>query len=382
MSIKNDRAIKRYDFILIFTTIALVFIGIVMVKSTTMSLPGGGNSQLKRQIFAFLLGTVVVIILAFIDYEIYGYFYIPIYVISNLLLIAVLFFGYGAEQYGNSNWLSIGPINFQPSEVAKLGVIISLAKFIDINKDKINQPFTLLKILAFAFLPVFLIYKEPDYGTAIVYIFFIMVMLYASGLSYKYITPVIILGIIAVIGGLIFLTIYMKDYEIGTNFRLDRIMMFLHPELDPTDKGYQVYQSKIAIGSGQLFGRGLFQGIQNQYNFLPEKQTDFIFAIIGEELGFVGGVSVLFLYMVMMFRFIKIAKNSRDLFGSLIVIGILGMFLFHIIENIGMTMGLLPVTGIPLPFVSYGGTFMLINTICIGLILQVGLQCGKQDFYN
>ncbi len=160
----------------------------------------------------------------------------------------------------------------------------------------------------------------------------------------------------------------------------NRIFSFLDPEKDPSGTNYQALQSKIAIGSGKVFGRGLFQGTQTQYNYLPEKQTDFIFAVVGEELGLIGGLALILLYFIMLFRLIIIAKNSKDTFGSLMVIGFAAMFLIHIWENIGMTIGLMPITGIPLPFMSYGGTFQLVNLICIGIALSVGIHKEGLNF--
>ncbi len=382
MFTKENRFLKKFDFILLITTVVLVFYGLFMIKSATMSFTSGSFPYLKTQSLAFILGACAVVVLVLIDYEIYGYFYIPIYILSNLLLLAVLFFGFGADQWGASNWLRIGPISFQPSEIAKFGVIISLAKYIDKNHEKINEPVTLIKILIFAFIPVFLILMQPDLGTALVFIFFIAIMIFTAGLSYKYIVPTIIIIIALIVLGLILLPIITNGYTISDNYQLNRIIIFLNPELDPIGTGYQVIQSKIAIGSGQMFGRGYQQGVQNQYGFLPTKETDFIFAVIVEELGFIGGISLIMLYAILLFRLIKIAKNSSDMFGSLIVIGIMGMFLFHILENIGMTMGLMPVTGIPLPFISYGGTFMLVNMISVGLVLGVGLKHSKTDIFN
>src|SRR6056297_2136244 len=201
-------------------------------------------------------------------------------------------------------------------------------------------------------------------------VFFISFMLFISGISIKYIVSAVVLGIIS-------LPIMYSNLE---EFQLNRIRVFFNPSLDPQGAGYQVLQSKIAIGSGKLFGRGLFEGVQNQYGFLPAKETDFIFAVIGEELGLIGGLILIFLYAVLLYRMIKLSKNALDTFGSLMVIGFSGMMLFHIFENIGMTIGLTPVTGIPLPFISYGGTFMLVNMICIGLSLNVGLKKEGLEF--
>lgn len=381
---KENRLIKKFDFILLFTTIILVIYGLFILKSATMSLKFGSAPYLKTQIASFVIGLFAIVVLLFIDYEIYGYFYIPIYVISNLLLVAVLIWGHGADEWGASNWLEIGPISFQPSEIAKIGVIISLAKYIDKNKDRINELFTLIKILIFAFIPVVLILMQPDAGTAMVLVFFIVIMLFASGLSYKYIVPVLVIGIIALVAGIIYIQGVLKQVQVEGltgDYKLARILTFFDPTLDTNGKGLQVIQSEIAIGSGQMFGRGYQQGIQNQYGFLPAKETDFIFSILCEELGFVGGISLILLYGVFLLRMIRIAKGSADLFGSLIVIGIMGMFLFHILENIGMTMRLLPVTGIPLPFISSGGTFMLINLASVGLVLSIGLKRGRKDLF-
>lgn len=379
MFTNNNRIWKKFDFILFFTTIALVVYGLIMVKSATMS-TGNSAKYLKTQTIAFAIGMCAVFILLLIDYEIYGHLYIPIYIFCNLLLLAVLLFGYGADEWGASNWLKIGPIRFQPAEVAKFGIIISVAKYLDNNKETLSEPFTLFKVLAFAFLPVVLILKQPDFGSAMVFVFFIAIMIFAAGIDYRYVLTVVGVALTCLIVGLVLLNIYLKDYNIGDNYQLDRIVVFLNPELDTTFRGYQVEQSKIAIGSGMVFGRGLYKGVQNQYEFLPTKETDFIFAVICEELGFVGGIGLLALYMILLLRLIKIAKTSNDMFGSLIVIGIMGMFLFHILENVGMTMGLMPVTGIPLPFISYGGTFMMVNMISIGLVLSVGLKRSKIDF--
>ncbi len=366
----NKKTLKRFDFILIIDVIILSIYGLIMINSATSGGNFLSNPYVKTQLIAFLLGLVAVAVLIFIDYEIYGNLYLIIYGISNILLLAVLLFGFGEDQWGARSWLSIGPVTFQPSEIAKIGIIISLSKFIEKNESTLNNPLTLLKILAFAGIPIVLILMQPDFGTAMVMLFFIAIMLFISGIDYKYIVSAVILALAALP------VIYMNLKE----FQLDRIRVFFNPLLDPQGSGYQVLQSKIAIGSGKLFGRGLYQGVQNQYGFLPAKETDFIFAVIGEELGLVGGGILIFLYIILMYRLIKISKNALDTFGSLMVIGFSGMMLFHIFENIGMTIGLTPVTGIPLPFISYGGTFMLVNMICIGLSLNVGLKKEGLEF--
>lgn len=377
---KKENKLKRFDFMLFFATIALCVFGFIMINSATMSKVSGSEPYLKTQIVAFALGLAALFVLIMIDYDIYGSFYIPIYGITVVLLIYALINPVSASEWGDvRSWIAIGPIVFQPSELAKFGVIISLSKYIDINKENLNNPSVLIKVLVFAFIPVALILMQPDLGTALVFIFFIAVMLFIAGIDRKYIIAVLLIGLIFLIIGLIAFYSIMQDYTPGKDYRLDRIVTFFYPELDPEDTGYQVIQSKTAIGSGLLYGRGLYEGVQNQLGYLPTKETDFIFAVIGEELGLFGGLLLLSLYAILLYRLIRIAKHASNLFGALMVSGITAMLLFHIFENIGMTMGLMPVTGIPLPFISYGGTFMLVNMVSIGLTLSVGMKRGKID---
>lgn len=384
MFTNKDTFAKRFDFILLITMLCLVGCGLVAIKSATMSMSSGSAPYLKTQIFAFAMGLFIAFVLLFIDYDLYGHLYIVIYVVSNLLLIAVVIWGYGAETWGANNWLSIGPVSFQPSEISKFGIIIAYAKFIDIKQDVINDPKTILELIAAAAVPVALVMLQDDLGTAVVFVFFLAVMIFTSGISYKYILPVVILGVIVLIAGYFFFTQKLQDYKNGeeSNFRYKRIFVYLDPEFDSQGDGYQVKQVKMAIGSGKLMGRGLYQGVQNQYGFIPTKQTDSIFAVWCEELGFVGGFVLIMLYALFLSRFIRIAKRTNDLFGAEIVTGLMAMFLFHILENIGMNMGMLPLTGIPLPFVSYGGTFMLLNVASVGMVLSVGLKKQRYDKYN
>ncbi len=377
---KKENKLKRFDFMLFFTTIALCVFGFIMVGSATMSKTSGSEPYMKTQVAAFAIGLVALFVLVMIDYDIYGSIYIPVYCITIALLILVLINPVNSDKWGGArSWLKIGPIVFQPSELAKFGVIISVSKFIDIHKENLNNPAVLIKVLIFAFIPVALILMQPDLGTALVFIFFIAVMLFVAGIDRKYIIAVLIIGLIFLIIGLIAFYHIMQDYTPREDYQLDRIVTFFYPELDPEDTGYQVIQSKTAIGSGLLYGRGLYNGVQNQLGYLPTKETDFIFAVIGEELGLLGGLLLLSLYAILLYRLIRIAKHASNLFGSLMVSGITAMLLFHIFENIGMTMGLMPVTGIPLPFISSGGTFMLVNMVSIGLSLSVGMKRGKID---
>lgn len=362
------KSFKKFDYTLFITTILLCIYGLLILYSATLSLEK--SIHLKTQSIATALGFLAMIFLIFLDYKFLGKIYMPIYIVSNLLLLAVLLFGTGEQTWGSRSWLEIGPIIFQPSEFVKVGLIISLAKFIDNNKENINDPKTLLKVLAFAFFPIFLILLQPDAGTAMVFAFFVAAMLFIAGVKWKYIGIALTLGLMS----LPILWMRLDTYQ------KNRIFNFLDPERDTSDTGYQAIQGKIAIGSGKVFGRGLFKGVQTQFNYIPEKQTDYIFAVLVEELGFIGGFILIVLYFIMLYRFIKIARNSKDLFGSLMIIGITAVLLFHIWENIGMTIGLMPITGIPLPFISHGGTFQLVNLVCIGIVLSVGINREELTF--
>jgi len=364
----KKKSFKKMDFILIITVLLLCIYGIIMIRSATLSFNSTRN--VKVQIVSTILGFIGILILVLMDYQLIGKLYIPIYVISVLMLIAVIIFGTGEESWGARSWLDLGFFSFQPSEISKVGIIIFLAKLIDNKKNQINEPFTLLKILTLAGIPILLILMQPDLGTAIVFVFFIAVMLFVAGLDLRYFGYACLAGIIS----LPIIWLNLEDYQ------KNRIISFINPETDLSNSGYQAMQSKIAIGSGKVFGRGLFQGVQTQYNYIPEKQTDFIFAVVGEELGFIGGVALILLYFILLYRLIKIAKNCQDTFGSMMIIGFTAMFFVHIWENIGMTIGLMPITGIPLPFMSYGGTFQLINLLCIGIALSVSVHKEGLNF--
>ena len=367
MKVKKN-SLKRLDVTLLITVALICIYGILMIHSATLTFDK--SNHVKVQSIATILGFIMIVLIVFLGYEFIGNLYIPIYIVSVGLLVATAIWGFGSETWGSDSWLKIGGITFQPAEFSKVGLIIFLAKYIDNNKYEINQPLTLLKILVLAGIPIGLIAIQPDFGTAIVFVFFIAAMLFAAELDWKYIIGAIVVGLMS----LPLIWFNLKPYQ------KNRIFSFLDPEADPTGTSYQAIEARIAIGSGKIFGKGLFKGGQTQYGFLPEKQTDFIFAVVAEELGFIGGALLIILYFIMLYRLIKIAKDTKDTFGSLMVIGFTAMFLIHIWENIGMTIGLMPITGIPLPFMSYGGTFQLINIACIGIALSVGMKRDGLNF--
>lgn len=349
---------RKFDFILIGTIFALCILGLVVLSSATLSSGSGG--QVKKQAFATVLGFGVMFFLMIVDYRIWKKLYLPIYGICILLLTAVLIIGVGDTTWGSRSWISIGRINFQPAEFVKVGLILSLATFMEKVGD-INNPINFLKVAAFALLPVALIMKQPDLGTAVVFLVIIAVMFFFAGLSWKVIFSAV--GILLISLPVVFFS--LKD------FQKNRIRDFLNPEANKSGTGWQYYEGRIAIGSGKITGKGLYKGTQTQYNFIPTKDTDSIFPVLVEELGFIGGMTLLSLYGLMLYRIMEIGRQSKDMAARSITHGIMALFFVHIWENIGMNLGLMPITGIPLPFMSYGGTFQLVNLACIGLVLSI-----------
>lgn len=315
------------------------------------------------------------IIVICIDYNVIAKFSPIFYGIFIILLIAVLF---TPVVNGATSWFQITDgIKFQPSEFAKVFVIIFLAYIMQIvqkrDKKDINKPLKLLAILSAVIVPVLLIIKQPDYGTAIAFLMAIVLMLFVAGLDKRYIIATMLIIVIALP--------LVYNFVLPTHAK-NRIDVFLNPNLDPRGAGYNIIQSKLAIGSGRLIGMGLFKGNQTQLGFLHPKTTDFIFSVIGEEMGFVIAGAVIILYVVLITKAVYVAKTAKDDLGSYIAMGIVGIFMFHMIENIGMTMGLLPITGVPLPFVSYGGSSLVTNFICIGMLLNISGRRQKTIFVD
>ena len=289
-----------------------------------------------------------------------------------LLLVAVLF---TKPVNGATSWFDIGFFSFQPGEFAKVFVVLFLAYAINKiqakGKNHINKPLNLLIIVAILAVPVLLIIKQPDYGTAAAFLIASVFMLITAGIDKKYILGAIILIVVSV--PLIYNFILPEHAK-------KRIDIFLNPESDPRGSGYNIIQSKLAIGAGGLTGMGLLKGNQTQLGFLYPKTTDFIYAVIGEEMGFMVAGAIIILYVVLITKCLYVAKTAKDETGSLIVSGITGIFVFHMIENIGMVMGLLPITGVPLPFISYGGSSLITNFICIAIILNISSKRQKTIF--
>ena len=365
--------LKNTDYIIVVIAIILALIGIVGIYSAGYNDELTKNDYLKQLIWLGI-SIVALIVIWFINYDIYGVLCYPLYIVSIGLLVAVLF---TEKVKGASSWFNFGGINFQPSEIAKITYILMLSKFLDyiLSKDKksVNKWYNILIVLGIFAAPLILIILQPDFGTALVFISITIFMLFKAGISYKY----ILIGILSVV------IIAPLVYSFVLNdTQKQRVIVFLNPEEDPLGSGYNAIQSKMAVGSGMIFGTGLLKGTQTQYGYLPVKSSDFIFSVLSEEMGFVMSTIIVILYTVLLLKILKIAKTSKDMFGSLISIGIFGMILFHLLENIGMTIGLMPITGIPLPFVSYGGSSLLTNFVALGIATGISARRQKSLFID
>ena len=365
----RKRELKNMEWGILIAAIILCIIGMVALFSATQE---AEYDEFIKQVIWFIVSIIIMIAIMLIDYELLVKISPGLYGLSIILLIAVLF---TKPINGASSWFSIGFFSLQPAEFAKIAVILALAytisKIQQKGKTEINKPTRLLIILSVVALPVLLIVKQPDYGTAIAFMVATALILLVSGIDKKYIIGTILIVIIAI--PLLYLFVLPEHAK-------TRIDIFLNPESDPRGAGYNIIQSKLAIGAGGLTGMGLFKGNQTQLGFLYPKTTDFIFSVIGEEMGFLVAGSIIIIYVFLVTKCIYVAKTAKDTTGTIVASGIAGIFLFHMVENIGMVMGLLPITGVPLPFISYGGSSMMINFISIGILLNISGKRQKTIF--
>ena len=360
-SSESKRILRRIDFALLLSAIAIVVYGIVIISSAThINTPGEERFWfVQRQgLFAVINGILALLFMNF-DYRGLQQYGQKLYIFNLIMLLAVMLFGHAA--LGAQRWIQLGPISIQPSEFSKLIMIICLAAILEERMGKLNSVQDLLPIAVYVVLPFILVLKQPDLGTSLVFMAIFFGMIIACGIPWRFLSIIIVLGIAA----MPILWQFLKDYQ------KMRIMVFIDPNVDPLGSGYHIIQSKIAIGSGMLFGKGLFEGTQSQLNFLPENHTDFIFAVVGEELGFVGAVVLLLLYLIVLWRGIIIARDAADVFGRLLAVGITSMLAFHVLVNVGMTTGIMPVTGIPLPLMSYGISSLTTNILAIAILLNI-----------
>ncbi|MEE2526265.1 rod shape-determining protein RodA [Hyphobacterium sp. HN65] len=337
----------------------LLLLGGVGVAMLYSAAEGQWNPWASRHLVRFSIGITVMLSIALFPPRFWMGMAYPIYFGALALLVGVELFGVTIN--GAQRWLDVGPIRMQPSEIMKIAQVLALARFYhDLPPDKVNSPYGLLVPAFLIGAPVALILHQPDLGTAVLVAVTGGAIVFLSGLSWKIIIAGGVAGFAGVIG---FLNFGIADYQ------RQRILTFLNPEADPQGAGYHIIQSKIALGSGGLTGRGFVQGTQTQLNFLPEKQTDFIFTILGEEFGLVGGLAVLALYALVLANAVAIAASCKSVFLRLMVMGIATTFALYVFINVGMVTGMLPVVGVPLPLISYGGTVMMAVLFGFGLIL-------------
>ena len=367
---KSRSTLSRFDLTLNLAVAALLAIGTLLVYAATREWFRSNNLDpeyyLKRHILNILIGALLAYGTTLIDYRLLRAYAPILWLISIIGLIAVFIPGIGEEVNNSNAWISLpGGFQLQPAELAKIAIIIGIAMVLSDRDQTQNDPTDLdvVKALAIAAIPVFLIVLQPDLGTILIISAAVVAMIGVSGAR-----PIWVVGLLllAVVGGFTAVkTGAVSEYQVA------RLQSFIDPTSDPQATGYQIRQSRITIGSGGFFGKGLFEGPQTSGRFVPEQQTDFIFTVAGEELGFVGCSLILFLYLLIFIRAFIICRQSRDLFGRLVCIGVIAWFIFQSFENIGMAMGLMPMTGVPLPFLSYGGSSMFANLIGIGLLQNV-----------
>lgn len=348
--------LKQTHWPLVFAVSGLFFVGTLFVYSAAFHDHG---HYLTKHFFWVFVGMMVLFAIPFLGYRTFlGISYL-LYVVSILLLVAVMFFG--EERLGAQRWLDIGPLAIQPSEFAKLCTILAVANFLGSHHSWEKKKRVVLSALAMALVPYFLILKQPDLGSASMILPMIFVLLFIWGISWKFLA---LGGLTAGIAAPI-LWEFLKPYQ------KKRILVFLNPNLDPLGAGYTAVQSKIAVGSGGLLGKGYLAGTQSQLQFVPEHHTDFIFCVLGEEWGFAGALLLLSLYGLLFHSAFQVMENTTDIKAKLLVAGVVSVIFTQMFVNIGMTFGLLPITGITLPLVSYGGSSFVATAIALGLILSV-----------
>lgn len=357
--------VTKYDLSLIFISLFLVVLGIINLNSaTTTSTIVGVPRLFKMQIMYIVIGFIIMLIVTFVDYRRYERFIYPFYLFNIFLLIVVLVVG--KKISGSSRWISLGFMNFQPSELMKISIILTFAKFF--NYDSQVGSYSLKDLLipfTMAAVPALLIIVEPDLGSGMVLLLISFSIFLFVRINSK---SLIFLVVLALTSAPLAYTFLLKDYQ------RKRVLTFVDPSSDPRGSGYNSLQSKIAVGSGQIFGKGFKKGTQSQLNFLPEHHTDFIFSVLAEEHGFIGAVLVLLLFTLLMMSGIRIASKAKDKFGVILCVGCTAMLFWHCMVNIGMVIGIMPIVGVALPFFSYGGSSMLVSFLCIGFMQSVAIR--------
>lgn len=361
----DRRLAQNFDWVLFGLTLIIAGIGLVALYSAVTA--GTQTDEIvlfSRQLMWFGIGLGIMVVSFFFDYKYLDKFAPTIYVVTVALLILVRF--YGTVGGGARSWLFLGPFNIQPSEIAKLTVIIILARYY--SKVPTSNGYTLrelIKPMLMTAVPFALIALQPDLGTATLLVLIAAAMTVFAGIERR---TFLVLGVAGVLIVMIFWFFLMSDYQ------QQRVLTLLDANRDPLGAGYNIIQSRIAIGSGMLFGKGFLKGTQNALSFLPAQHTDFIFSVLSEEWGFLGSVTVLAVFFFLMICGLRIAYGCRDIFGMMIAVGVTGMLFWQVIINVSMVMGLVPVVGVPLPFVSYGGSSIVTMMLSLGLLINIRMR--------
>lgn len=359
----DRRLLTHFDWVLLLLIFLVVSLGILNLYSATSAWETSGVPIYLKQVAWLGIGLIIALTISAFDYRHFEHYAFVLYGVNLLLLVCVLLFG--RTSMGATRWLNLGFFSLQPSEIMKIVIILALARYFSENGINLGYslgqlwvPFLLLGV------PALLIMKQPDLGTAMLIIFIGMTMALFAGIRRGSLVILGALGLASAIGGWFLLHGYQRE----------RIHTFLDPERDPLGSGYHIIQSKIAVGSGGFFGKGFMQGTQSQLSFLPERHTDFAFSVFAEEWGFLGSLVLILLYMILITWGIYIARRAGDRFGMFLALGVVAMMFWHIVVNLGMVIGLLPVVGVPLPLFSYGGTCMVTTMIGTGLLLSVSIR--------
>jgi len=362
---------QKIDRVLLFTVLALLIFGLVMISSAGIAYSTSRFDSpyffFKKQLFGIAVGLILLLFFQKVDYRFWKKISLPFFIASIFFLILVFVEGVGSKIYGASRWLQLGPLSFQPSEMLKLSLIIYLAAWLESRGERIRDFFEgLIPFVSIMAVISFLLLKQPDMGTLGVLILVAISVFFVSGSRMSHIFLMMGGGFAA-----LFALIKLESY------RMDRLMVFLHPETDPKGIGYQINQALLAIGSGGIFGVGLGHSLQ-KFNYLPEPVGDSIFAIIGEELGLVGAIFLLGLFLLFILRGLKIARNAPDTFSKLLTVGIVSWIFFQAFINMAAISGVIPLTGVPLPFISYGGTSVAFLLTGVGILLNISKQTNKK----
>ncbi|MBE0446888.1 MAG: rod shape-determining protein RodA [Actinobacteria bacterium] len=356
---------RRVDLMMVIVALLLCAYGVIMVFSATQSLhlsSGDPYLHLKKQVVSLFIGVIAIVIISISNYNRWKNHLISIYLLNISILALVLLIGKTVN--GAKSWIELGTFfQFQPSELSKLLLIVTLASFFASRKTQLNSIQDLVLALVHVSLPLLLVLAQPDLGTGLCFIAILLGMMLIAGFPARHFAIIFLIGII--IGFSAF------HFQLLEPHQVERLTVFINPNNAPRDAIYNLVQSKIAIGSGQFSGKGLFSGTQAKLQFLPERHTDFIFSVVGEELGFLGASFLLLLFFILIMRGLRTAAYAKNLFGTLLVAGIVSLWIFQIMINVGMTIGLMPITGIPLPFISYGNSSLITHLAAIGILLSV-----------